>query len=252
LLALFVIWKKTSEEHFEEDEVVDTILATGLWALVGARVIYILFHLDQFGLNLIWWLNWLGKPGFAFLGGLLGGVAAIYFQTKKRKWDFYKFIDLVTAGLALMLVFGWLGSFLNGSNFGLPTESIVGVRFVGMFDKRLPVQLFASGLYLLLFGYLVWVEGKYRTFDWYRAGKSGVRPGFLVFSFTMVMGAIELLVAWLSPPDLVVAGVGWDRWFWIIFVLLGAGGLYWRSGRELARDLKNIFPGRKPKPAAIK
>ena len=84
VLSLFIIWKKASEEHFDEDEVLDTLLATGVWALVGARLTYVFSNWSFFGLNVLMWLNLFGKPGFTFFGGLAAGVIALYFQTKKQ------------------------------------------------------------------------------------------------------------------------------------------------------------------------
>lgn len=244
LLALFVVWKKAREEHFEESDILDVVLISGFWGMVSSRIFYVIVHFDQFGVNVIDWLNIFGRPGFVFVGGLLGGGLTLWKQTTLRKWDFYEFSDFVVMGLSLLMVFGWLGSFLNGSSFGLPTESPLGVRFVGMFDKRHPVQLYALFGHLLLFSYLIWVEGKYRTFEWYRAGKSGVRSGFLVFNFVVFLGLIQVMVSGLSSAVFQWQSFRLDIWIWLLFVLIGLWGIYWRSGREWTKDVK-VFSGGK-------
>ncbi len=246
LSSLFIVWKKTREEYYEEEEVFDVLVSSGLWALLGARALYILINFSSFGWDGVAWFNIFGKPGFALFGAMIAGGLGIFFQTKKRKWDFFEFTDLLVIGLSLLMTFGWLGAFLNGSGFGLPTESIVGVRFVGMFDKRHPVQLYSLILYLLLFLYLLWVEGKYRTFEWYRAGKSGVRSGFLVFNYMLFSGLIGIVSSVFSPATFHVLDVSLDAWLWLILVIWGIVGLYMRSGRNFSKDMESIV-GKKSK-----
>lgn len=240
VLGLFVVWKKTREEHYDETEVFDVLLLACFWALVGARAIYLVLHASQYGWNVIDWFNIFGKPGFSFLGGLVGGFLSLWKETRKRKWDFYELLDFIVIGISLAMTFGWLGSFLNGSSFGLPTESIFGVRFVGMFDKRHPVQLYAALLYALFFFYLLWVESRFRTFDWYRAGKSGVKSGFLLFNFIWFLGISSIVITWFSPPVFVFWHIVFDWYLWGMMVLLGVIGLYSRSGRELSKEFGGL------------
>lgn len=240
LFGMFVIWKKTREEHYDEADVFDVILSAGMWSLIGARIVYVVLHASQFGFNVLDWFNIFGKPGFSFLGGLVASWIALWRETKKRKWDFYEFTDFAVIGVTLALTFGWLGSFFNGSSLGLPTESVFGVRFAGMFDKRHPVQLYAFLLHSLFFGYLLWVEGRFRTFDWYRAGKSGVKSGFLLFNFVLFLGISNMLIAWFSPPIFVFRFVVLDWYVWGMMIVLGIVGLYARSGRELSREFSNL------------
>jgi phosphatidylglycerol:prolipoprotein diacylglycerol transferase len=240
LSGLFVIWKKTREEHYDETDVFDVVLSIGLWSMVGARILYVVLHASQYGFNVLDWFNIFGKPGFSFLGGLVAGVMALWKEAKKRKWDFYEFSDFVVIGVTLTLIFGWLGAFLNGSSLGLPTESVLGIRFAGMFDKRHPVQLYAFVMHIIFFIYVLWAESRFRTFDWYRAGKSGVKSGFLLFNFILFLGISNVVLAVFSPPQFVFRYIVLDWYVWGMMIVLGITGLYARSGRELSREFSGL------------
>ena len=240
LFGLFVIWKRSREEHFEEDQIFDSILATGLYALLGARIVYIFFHFNLFGLNPLSWLNLIGKPGFSVFGALIGGFLAAFLQTKKRKWNFFEFADILILGATLTYVFGWLGAFLNGSSVGIVTESFVGGAFQGVYDQRHPVQLYGVILYLVLFIYLWWVEGKYRTFEWYSGGKAGAKEGFIFFNFFLFSGFIGIILTVFTQATISLLGLSIDIWLYTTMLFVGLVGLYRRSGRELRKDLQNL------------
>jgi phosphatidylglycerol:prolipoprotein diacylglycerol transferase len=240
LFGLFVIWKRSREESFEEEEVFDAVVISNLYAIVGARVIYILLNFQSFGPDVIAFFNLIGKPGFSLFGGLAGGILGLALQTNKRKWDFFEFSDIVSLGLTLTFVLGWLGSFLNGTSPGIETQSPLGLTFPGVYQKRHPVQLYFMILYLILFVYLWWAEGKYRTFEWYSQGKSGAKPGFLFFSFLLFSGLFGLILSPLIPAQFVVLGLSISTWLWIIIIIIGSLGIYLRSGRNLTRDIGNF------------
>lgn len=234
--ALFIIWKRSREEHYDEEKIYDAVLFTALTALIGARAIYIIFHSEFFATNILSWINLIGQPGLSLMGALIGGGIGLAIKTKTQKWDFFALADIFVLGVNLMLFFGWIGAFLNGSGVGKPTNSFLGVTFTGLYDKRHPVQLYATILYLFLFLFLWWSEGKYRTFEWYKASKSSTQSGFLTFSFFIFSGIIGLFISSLMPINLLLLGVKPESWLWATLTLIGLMGLYWRSGRALGAD----------------
>lgn len=240
LFGLFVIWKRSREENFEEEKVFDTILIISLYALLGARLIYVFSNFSSFGGNLLYWINLIGKPGFSLFGALGGGIAGLIIETRKRKWDFFEFSDIVAVGLSLTLMFGWLGSFLNGTSPGIETNSPLGITFTGVYQKRHPVQLYFTVLYLFLFIYLWWAEGKYRTFQWYSGGKSGARPGFLFFNLLFFSGLFGVLLAPLIPDGLVLLSLSLSTWLWLSIMVSGGLGLYLRTGRNIKKDISSL------------
>lgn len=103
--------------------------------LVGARLTYVIFHLDEFQGR---WLDMIspfqsdgtiGIAGLVVLGSILGAIPAAYIFTKRRNLPFWKIVDIFIPGLALAMGIGRIGCFLNGCCFGLPTDLPWGVHF---------------------------------------------------------------------------------------------------------------------------
>ena len=69
------------------------------------------------------------KGGLAFYGGLiLATVVAVAFMVRKRM-PLLKVTDIIGWGIALGLVFGRIGCFLNGCCFGVESHSAIAVSF---------------------------------------------------------------------------------------------------------------------------
>lgn len=229
-LGSFAFWKKGREEHYDEHELIDLSIISILWAIIGARIVYILIHFDQFGLNFLYWLSFWSKPGFHW-GGLFG-VGLIFFlrYCRKRKWNIYSTLDLAVIGVALSQSLVNLGVFLSASAVGATTTTVLGVAFPGSFEKRHPVGLYAALLWLLVFLLLYWLEGKYRRFIWYQKYKGDALPGFLFFVYVISFGLIGGLISLLSETSMVYSGINIDFSLRMVLVLFGFFGIFFRSG----------------------
>lgn len=243
-LALFVIWKKGREENFEEVKMFDVVLLASFWALIAARVGYIILNFDLVGNNPVGWFNLIGRPGYSYHAAFLGGLASLIRECKKRKWDFFEFADIVSIGVSVFTIFVWLGAFLNGYGYGKVTESFLGLNFPGLEGKRFPVQLYGMASYLGIFSYLWWVEGRYRTFEWYKAYKSSARSGFILFNFFILAGLTGTLLSFLSQDGLKFWFIRMDILFWFALTLVGVTGIWIRSSKKWRHGL-TIF--KKPK-----
>jgi prolipoprotein diacylglyceryltransferase len=232
----FVVWKRGRELHFDEEDLFDAVFIILFWFLVGARVGYVIANWNAFSENLWSMFNILGRPGMMYYSGLVFGMIATYIRAKRNNWDVYSFGDVLASGTALFLGFLHGGMFLNGSGVGIETESVLGVQFIGLLEKRFPVQLIDMLLYFALFGLLWWLENKYRTFSWYKGKKSEANSGFLLAVFFMGHGLIGFLTMWLKPPQLVY-GIRWDWLFYLGLIIFGFIILLKRSDWHL-KDLK--------------
>lgn len=186
--------------RFDESELLDAAFIVGLYGLVAARIGHIAINWIDFGLNPIRWLNLIGEPGLWYPLGLIGASVGTYAQAKKRKWNVYRMADALVVGLTLGLSIMSFGSFLNGSGLGGATDSIFGLRFPGLYDKRLPVPLYETVLYALLFRMLWKLESTYRTIPWYRGNRSQANPGFITGLFLVFHGCIATSMILLKPP----------------------------------------------------
>jgi prolipoprotein diacylglyceryltransferase len=75
--------------------------------------------------------------------------------------------------------------------------------------------------YVSCFAYLWWVEGVYRTFSWYRRGKSQAASGYLVATYLIWTGIIAVLVTLYKTPTLVWGQIRFDL---VVPIMGGLGG----------------------------
>jgi phosphatidylglycerol:prolipoprotein diacylglycerol transferase len=229
----FVLWRKGKEEHYEEEKVMDVYFLSAILGLVVSRVAYIVLHWSKFGLQPMKWIDIFSAPGMLPLFGLIAVVWFLFRRSAREKWDAFEVLDFAALSVSFGMAILWLGAFLDGFGFGNPTNLPWGMSFPGVFDKRHPTQLYAFGLYLLLFLYLGWVEYRYRTFSWYRDRKDSAQTGFLFCVFLIFYGLFGMVLAWLMPPTFVIQGIALDLPIKLVIFCIGVLLLYVRSGRYL-------------------
>ncbi|MFA6814164.1 MAG: hypothetical protein GX943_03405 [Candidatus Pacebacteria bacterium] len=234
ILALFftafIFWRKGREEHYETVKLFDAFLLSGFFGVIIGRLAFVLFNWQIFSNNFWQVFNIAQFPGNVPLLALAGAGIHLYFLAKKRKWDPFEVLDFWVTAISLGMVFVYLGFFLAGTYAGRLTTVPWGVVMPGTFEKSHPVQLYFVLFYLFLFNYLLRVEYRYRTFEWYRQGKKTAQSGFLLSVFLILTGLFYLLMTMLSLPAMVVAGKVLDPWIYFLILFLGVLSLVNRSG----------------------
>ena len=126
LIALWFCMKRAPRYGLTEDDVIDTVLWAIPFAIVGARVYYALFYLDQFRLadGSIDWAEtyriWDG--GLAIYGGILAAFLTAWLVCRKKKLSFWAMTDCCVAGIFIGQAIGRWGNFFNREAFGAETE----------------------------------------------------------------------------------------------------------------------------------
>ena len=118
------------------DDYLDMLLYAVFFAIIGARLYYVIFSWDYYKDNLLSILN-LRQGGLAIYGGIIGAFTTVYFFAKKRKLSWLQMLDTACPGLALGQVIGRWGNFFNREAFGDYTD--------GLFAMQLPVSAVRSG-----------------------------------------------------------------------------------------------------------
>lgn len=153
--------KKQNLEH-------EKIVFLAFWCVAGgflcAKILYWMTEYRAIKENpqfLLWTLT----DGFVVYGGIIGGIFSGYLYSRKQKWCFWKYFDLVMPSIALAQGFGRIGCFLAGCCYGKETQSIWGVTFrdsafAPNHISLHPTQLYASVLDFLHFLLLLYVAKK--------------------------------------------------------------------------------------------
>jgi prolipoprotein diacylglyceryltransferase len=231
LVIAFVFWRKGREEHYPEEQLMDGFLLSGIAGFIIGRAGFIISHFDQFGFNVWHWLDLVSKPGILTLAAMIGAGWYLFRFASGKKWDEFEVLDFAVLAASTGLIFVNIGLFFDGTSFGMPTTLPWGVIFPGVVEKHHPVQLYFALFYLLLSLYLGWAEARYRTFEWYRAGKNSAQTGFLLSMFLIFGGAFSLGMSLIKPAVLVVAGWSLDPFIYGFFILAGIVLLLQRSNR---------------------
>lgn len=234
LSSLFILFKKTREEHFSEYEAFDAIFLAGLGGLLAGRVVYVLLNLPIFNWNFWQMLDIISYPGVNGLATVVTMGLLVYKFSASFTSDKFQFLDMWSTVVAVGLGIIWLGLFLDGTGYGLPTPAPLGFIFPGLVEAHLPLQLYNAIFFFLLAWYLHWVEYRYRTFSWYRNAKTSAQSGFLIAVSLIATSFWYLVLSWLRSPQIVIAGINFDAFIAMLGIIFGIILLMNRSGRVLS------------------
>jgi phosphatidylglycerol:prolipoprotein diacylglycerol transferase len=127
LIGIWLAGRRAKRAGVDPQKVLDLSVIIILAAVVGSRLLYVLFHLEQYSNPLLIFALWQG--GATFYGGFILAVAAAYFWVQKNNIPFLKIADIMAPSIGLGLVFTRVGCFLSGCCFGKPTHGPLGVVF---------------------------------------------------------------------------------------------------------------------------
>ncbi len=129
------------------DFVYTGILITLPLAIIGARLWYVLFNLDDFdsfakviGLDGGW-------SGLAIQGGIIVAIIVVYIYCRKTKVSLYKALDIVAPGFLIGQIFGRWGNFCNHELYGPMINNLDLFNF--FFPDFITDNMYISGNYLL-------------------------------------------------------------------------------------------------------
>ena len=165
--AVLYVWRVALRDGkpFERFLTIAYIMIFG--GIIGARLFYVLLHLEEFAGNWTSSFNPFGSDKFGIAGlnvygGVIVAIIGTFVYCRWRKISTLEVFDYFSPAFGLGLGIARIGCFLNGCCFGTPTDLPWGVSFplgsipyAVYFDAPLhPSQLYTSlygfGLFFLL------------------------------------------------------------------------------------------------------
>lgn len=147
ILGYVIIAKEAKRTNQDPELYLDYMLWLVIPAILGARIYYVLFSLDDYikeGQSLkdtiLGMLNIRGG-GLAIYGGVIAGIITLIVFARKKKASIPLMLDTCTMGLLLGQIMGRWGNFFNREAFGGYTDSL--------FAMAIPVEWFGGKNYLL-------------------------------------------------------------------------------------------------------
>ena len=148
---------------YRTNAIMDMVLGLVVFAIIGARVYYVIFNFDAyrddlFEILMIW------NGGLAIYGAIIGGVLYTLYYCKKKELNFIKLLDIFSLPLLLGQAIGRWGNFFNGEAYGGETT------YEALKSMFIP-EFIIEGMY---------IDGSYRV------------PTFLYESLWCLLGVIIL------------------------------------------------------------
>ena len=224
LLAVLFCMKQRSKYGITEDDILDSVLWGIPFGVIGARLYYIVFYLDQFR-TADGKLSWskmvaIWDGGLAIYGAVIAVVIVALVLSRVKKFRLWALMDLVVMGLMIGQAVGRWGNFMNREAFG--SQTTLPWRMQLTLNTGEVVQVHPTFLYESLWNVvglllIVFVISRARRFDgentcfyflWYGIGRfwiEGLRTDSLyLFDWTFLGQPIRVSQA-LSLVMIVVS-----------------------------------------------
>lgn len=215
---LGVLWAmhEASNRGIDPDKILDMVLWTAPFALVGARAYYVIFELPFYlkrpeEIIKIW------HGGIAIYGGLIAALAVVLIFCRKNKLSTWKILDIAAPSVMLGQIIGRWGNFMNQEAFG-----------------RIVSHSFLKSLHLPHFIIeQMFIQGAYR------------QPTFLYESLWNLIGLIIILIIRqnniFKQGDVILSYVIWYSFGRFFIEGMRTDSLYLFSGLRVSQALSVIL-----------
>lgn len=170
LVGYHLVVKYSNKINFKTSAIMDMLLYLVIWAIVGARVYYVIFNFSVYEDNLVDIFKiWNG--GLAIYGAVIGGALYMLYYCLKNKLSFVRVLDIFSLSLLFGQAIGRWGNFFNGEAYGgettyealaslhIPEFIIQGMYIEGTY--RQPTFLYESLWCLIGVGILCWIRKRH-------------------------------------------------------------------------------------------
>ena len=182
-------------------------IIAGIFTLNGEKIA---FGIQNFG------------AGLVFLGGLVGGMAAVSWYIYRKNLNWFKITDLAAPFLVLGHGIGRIGCFLVGDDYGIPTNLPWAIAFPnGLPPTNIavhPTQLYEMSAYFIIFFYL-----RYRK-------RNQTFSGEIIFEYLFLGGLSRFMVEFIRTNTKYIFGLSGAQYLSILMMAIGAYQL-WKMRR---------------------
>ena len=126
LMGILIVTLDCEKRGLKKDNTLDIAIYGLVAGILGARIYYVLFSLDEFRDD---WLSvfYIWEGGLAIYGGIIGAVISTFTYCKIKKLNVLNVFDICCIGLLLGQAIGRWGNFFNCEVYGRPTEFFLGM-----------------------------------------------------------------------------------------------------------------------------
>jgi len=216
-----VVGRRLVELGRPPDWAYEMVFAALIGGLLGARLYWVLGHLDEVGDDVVGGI--FGGSGLVWFGGLMGGAAGVLLWARRRGMLNLELLDACSPALALGYAVGRVGCQISGDgDYGSPTDLPWGMAYpdgvVPTTDVVHPTPIYET-LSLSLVAWALW------------RARFALRPGLLFACYLVLSGSARFLVEFVRRNDVVLAGLTQAQL--LSLALMAGGGIWlWRAARS--------------------
>ena len=254
LTGIWVAQNDAKRRGQDPDIYLDFALYGIIFAIIGARLYYVIFEWDMYKDNLLQIFN-LRAGGLAIYGGVIGAVLTLIVFTRKRKVSFFSMADSGVLGLITGQIIGRWGNFFNCEAFGGYTDSLLAMRIKrSLVNENMLngdvlnhlivengveyIQVHPTFLYESL-----WNLGLLMFMPWYRKRKKF--DGEMLWIYLVGYGLGRFWIEGLRTDQLILFGTGIavSQGLSLILVLASVGVLIYHYCRLFKRQKEKTSDG---------
>ena len=191
-LAIMLCYFRAPKHQIQPDHVLDFAIWMIPFAIIGARLYYVLFNWKDYAGDIHAILA-IRSGGLAIHGGLFAGIIVGILVCRHYKINLVEMMDLVFPAVALGQAIGRWGNFFNSEAYGVPADLPWSIIVNDL--KVHPTFLYESIWCFLLFLFLIWVDRK-RKFR-----------GQIVLLYAILYSAERAVVEGLRTDSLYFLGI---------------------------------------------
>jgi phosphatidylglycerol:prolipoprotein diacylglycerol transferase len=199
------------------DGVKDAGLVGVVGGMIGAKVFWTVEHASIAPVTELLF----SRGGLSWYGGLIGGVGSGLLFIRARRWPLMPILAAATPALAVGQLFGRIGCFLVGDDYGWPTSLPWGVAF----PEGLPpttVRVHPTQLYEALGLAIIAAV----LFYWRRAA---VDDRQVLGRYLVMVAALRFGIEFVRVHDPIAFGLAPAHWISLLVASIGIGLLVQRS-----------------------
>jgi len=240
LIGIYFSMYRAKKEGIDPNKIIDLSVVIVISAILGARFLYVIFHLEEFKGHWLDTINpfqssgQIGIAGLTMLGGFIGALVFGLLYLRAKKLPVLKVADIIVPAIGIGIFITRIGCFLNGCCYGVPTDAPWGMVFpqqspagFAFPDQAIhPAQLYSSFYGLIIVAVVLFME-RFKKFD-----------GFLLYIFFILYGISRFTVDLFRyyEDSMVFIHVGnlslsVNQGISILLIILGSLFIYLKSAR---------------------
>lgn len=106
-----------AKKNISLEQVFNAAFVCGLASLLFARIFYVILNPDPVFLNPLGFIVFPYFPGLSLMGGVVGGIFALFLYARSKKFPIGRVFDFFTVSFTFILPIGLMGYFLLSGDF---------------------------------------------------------------------------------------------------------------------------------------